>query len=175
MKLIFTLAFVLLIATGCAGNRAVTGLGIDVACQTHSKAVVPFTVATVRERIDDPSIAYSRNRSPLLNFSTIDVHIPEMHRAGNVETASVRPDPRRNFMASNYAPLPDRQATVRELDRQLASRPAAQREIFVLSTAITTTLPRDFSVMRRLSMTMMSLRCLFIFHGRRLRPLHAIL
>jgi esterase/lipase superfamily enzyme len=131
LKQIFTLAFVLLVAAGCAGNRAVTGLGMDVADRAHSGAVVPFTVATVRERVDDPSIAYSRDRSQVLNFSTIDVHIPEMHRPGNVETASVKPDPRRNFIASNYAPLRDRQAMIAELNRRLASRPAAKREIFI--------------------------------------------
>ncbi|MBQ0708118.1 MULTISPECIES: alpha/beta fold hydrolase [unclassified Ochrobactrum] len=131
MKQVFILAFVLLVAAGCAGNRAVTGLGRDVAGQARSGTVVPFAVATVRERIDDPSIAYSRNRSPILNFSTIDVHIPEIHRPGNVETASVKPAPRRHFTASNYAPLPDRRAMIAELNRRLASRPASQREIFV--------------------------------------------
>lgn len=131
LKQVFILAFVLLVVAGCAGNRAVTGLGTDVVDRAHSRAVVPFTVATVRERVGDPSIAYSRNRSEVLNFSTIDVHIPETHRPGTVETASVKPDPRRNFIASNYVLLPDRQAMIAELNRRLASRPASQREIFI--------------------------------------------
>jgi esterase/lipase superfamily enzyme len=131
LKQVFILALVLLGTAGCAGNRAVTGLGRDVAGETHSGAVVPFAVATVRERLDDPAIAYSRDRSQTLKLSTIDVHIPEMHRPGNVETSSVNPDPRRHFMASNYVPLQDRRTMVAELNRRLASRSAAQREIFI--------------------------------------------
>ncbi|HHV67634.1 MAG TPA: hypothetical protein GXX48_08335, partial [Ochrobactrum intermedium] len=104
LKQVFILALVLLGTAGCAGNRAVTGLGRDVAGETHSGAVVPFAVATVRERLDDPAIAYSRDRSQTLKLSTIDVHIPDMHRPGNVETSSVNPDPRRHFTASNYVP-----------------------------------------------------------------------
>lgn len=130
MKPLFIFALILHLITGCAG-RAVTGLGSAASDHGNARSVIPFLVSTVREPTDQSSIAYSRTRSPDLNFSEIDVRIPKMHRPGSVETASSRPDPNRNFTASNYAPLSDNSAMIAELNRRLASRPPAQREVFV--------------------------------------------
>ena len=130
MKQLFIFALILHVAAGCAG-RAVTGLETAASDGANARSVVSFLVATVRERTDQSSIAYSRSRSEDLIFSEIDVRIPAQHRAGSVETASSRPDPKRHFTATNYAPLPDDAAMIAELNRRLASRPVAQREAFI--------------------------------------------
>jgi len=130
LKQLFIFALILHVAAGCAG-RAVTGLGSTAPDDASARSIVPFLVSTVRDRADQPSVAYSRTRSEGLNFSEIDVRIPAMHRPGSVETSSSKPDPKRNFTASNYAPLPDSSAMIAELNRRLASRPAAQREVFI--------------------------------------------
>ncbi|GAA5628589.1 hypothetical protein Brsp05_03888 [Brucella sp. NBRC 12953] len=123
-------ALFLLIVSGCAGNRAVTGLDTS-APQNQGGAVVSLNVAGVRQRDDQPSIAYSRVRAPGLNLSRIRVHIPPGHRPGNVETSSVRPDPQIHFRASDYQPIADRAAMIRALNQQLSARAPEQREIFI--------------------------------------------
>ncbi|WP_084479965.1 alpha/beta hydrolase [Brucella pseudogrignonensis] len=123
-------AIFLLIVSGCAGNRAVTGLDHP-APQDQSGAVVSLNIASVRQRDDQPSVAYSRARAPALNLSRIRVHVPPAHRPGNVETSSVRPDPQIHFRASDYQPIADRAAMIRTLNQQLSERAPEQREIFI--------------------------------------------
>lgn len=131
MKQFLFVAVILSLVTGCAGNRAVTGIGHTKTVLSKPLAVVPFTVATVRERTDDLSLAYTRNRSDDLNLSTMDVNIPPMHRPGNVETSSHTPNLETDFTVSNYHRLSNRAAMINELNQQLASRPPSQREIFI--------------------------------------------
>ncbi|TNV12528.1 alpha/beta fold hydrolase [Ochrobactrum teleogrylli] len=119
------------VVVGCAGPRAVTGLGTAEQSYSRSGDVVPLMVATVRDRSDDPEIAYTRARSDVLMFSTIDVRIPHNHRPGSVETSASRPDPRRQFSATNYLSLSNGEAMVREINRRLSERPASQREVFI--------------------------------------------
>lgn len=130
MKQRLIVALFLLIVTGCAGNRAVTGLDHP-APPGQSAAVVALNVASVRQRDDRPSIAYARARAPALSLSSIRVHIPSNHRPGNVETSSVRPDPQSHFRASDYQPIADPAAMIRTLNQQLAERAPEQREIFI--------------------------------------------
>ncbi len=124
-------ALLLSLVTGCAGGRAVTGLDGAAHQPDRSGAVVPLNVASVRQRDANRAIAYSRARDETLNLSTIRVHVPPNHRAGNVETSSVRPDPQIHFRASDYQPVADQAAMLRALNQQLSQRAPEQREIFI--------------------------------------------
>lgn len=131
MQQFLSFVFAILLVTGCAGNRAVTGIAHTKTVSSSPLSVVPFVVATVRQRTDDLSLAYTRDRSENLNLSTMDVNIPPMHRAGNVETSSSTPNLKVDFTASNYHRLSGRGAMISSLNQQLASRPPSQREIFI--------------------------------------------
>lgn len=131
MQQFLSFVFAILLVTGCAGNRAVTGIAHTKTVSSSPLSSVPFVVATVRQRSDDLSLAYTRDRSDNLNLSTTDVNIPPMHRTGNVETSSGTPNLKVDFTASNYHRLSGRAAMINALNQQLASRPPSQREIFV--------------------------------------------
>jgi esterase/lipase superfamily enzyme len=131
MKHFLAVVLALQMITGCAGSRAVTGLGADQDVAVNPEHVVPLLVATVRARSDDPRTAYARQRADEVQFSRIDVNIPRQHRPGRVETAASAPDPERHFTAANYARLSDGQHMVDEINRRLALRPPGQRELFI--------------------------------------------
>lgn len=118
-------------SVGCAGPRAVTGLGTVDNKGAQRSSLVPLLVATTRERAEDPEIAYSRSRADALMFSSIDVRIPDTHRSGDVPTSSAQPDPRRQFTAANYQVIPNADAFVREMNAQLMNRSEPQREVFI--------------------------------------------
>lgn len=120
----------LLMIAGCAKNRASTGLGTTAAYVATSSSV-PFLVATVRQAADQTNTLYTRARANQLNLSTINVRIPEFHRAGTVETAPRNPDPRRNFTAFGYKKVPSQSEALRELNERLESRLPSQREVFL--------------------------------------------
>ncbi|MCV9909725.1 alpha/beta fold hydrolase [Brucella sp. HL-2] len=131
MRLTFAFMLGLQILTGCSGPRAVTGLGTTTSGYANSTEIVPLLIATARSRSDDTAIIYSRSRSEDVNFSTIDVAIPQKHRKGNVETSSSSPDPRRHFSAVNYSKLADGQAMIGKINDRLSLRPSSQRELFI--------------------------------------------
>ncbi|MBA8841929.1 alpha/beta fold hydrolase [Ochrobactrum sp. RH2CCR150] len=118
-------------SVGCAGPRAVTGLGTVDNKGAQRSSLIPLLVATTRERVEDPEIAYSRSRADALMFSSIDVRIPDAHRPGDVPTSSAQPDPRRQFTAANYQVIPNADAFVREMNAQLMMRSESQREVFI--------------------------------------------
>lgn len=126
------LALLVLALCGCAGPRAVTGLDQHPARQTEVRNdIVPFLVATARMPSDDRQSLYTRERSPSVNFSQIDVAIPKTHRPGQVETASSSADPSRHFTARNYRRIADREAFRNILNARLAQRPPSKREVFI--------------------------------------------
>ena len=131
MKQFLALVLGLQILVGCAGPRAITGLGSEASDHGQVNGMVPLIVTTVRQRSGDLDVAYTRHRSDELKYASVDVRIPKGHRPGNVETSSTSPDARRHFTALNYSPIPDEKAMVRELNRRLLRRPASQREIFI--------------------------------------------
>lgn len=131
MKVALVIIVALQMVIGCAGPRAVTGLGSTQTVGTNYNDVIPLLIATARTRSDDLNIAYSRGRSDEVNFSTVDVVIPKMHRSGNVETSSSVPDPRRHFSAIDYSKIANDQAMINEINRRLSPRPVSQREIFI--------------------------------------------
>ncbi len=136
------LLFVLLLA-GC-GGRAVLGLDAHDVLQasaavpapvindkTGPKAVIPIFVATSRARSNNLALPYSSERSPTLNFARVDVGIPPNHKNGEVEKASVKPDPARNFVATSFQPYPSGQVFIDRINAELARRPEDKREIFI--------------------------------------------
>ncbi|MCX7304018.1 MAG: alpha/beta fold hydrolase [Hyphomicrobiales bacterium] len=129
-KQLFSVLLMMALLAGCGGSRAV--LGLDGApSQSESGAVVPVYVATNRARSDNLSLPYSAERSQTLNFAEFDIGIPKNHRPGDVEAASGRPDPARNFAARSYRQISDRQQFVRQLDAALLARAPEDREIFI--------------------------------------------
>jgi esterase/lipase superfamily enzyme len=128
------LAILLAVASyGCAGSRAVTGLGQHPPQQTdtHNQTMIPFLVATTREPSNGLEPPYVRDRSLDVSFSQIDVNVPSTHRPGRVETASNSPDPNRHFTARNFRQIADREAFKRVLNARLAQGPPSQREVFI--------------------------------------------
>lgn len=131
LKHVIMFVFILHLASGCAGNRAVTGLESATPESKFPQTVVPLLVTTVREPTDEANIAYSGTRSTRLNFSEVDVRIPATHRPGSVDTSSSRPEVTRHFTAFNYKPLQDSSAFVGELNRRIANSSVAKSEAFI--------------------------------------------
>lgn len=95
------------------------------------KAVVPVYVATSRQAQDDYSQPYGSKRSKDLNYSRVDVGIPQEHEKGLVETNGYKPDLKKYFSAVALQKYDDRSAFKKQLNAALDKKPKGKREIFL--------------------------------------------
>ncbi len=138
------LAFVSVILSGCTGARAVLWHGPNsspasvaagnaaIAKPAQPEAIVPVYVATSRQRDDNNfSLPYNEKRSPKLNFSRVDVGIPEAHVKGAVEKTGYKPDPAKHFAAVSFQPYDNSQVFVQQLNKALDQRAPKDQELLI--------------------------------------------
>jgi esterase/lipase superfamily enzyme len=115
-----------LILVGCGGHRTEELLG---------SAVVPVAVsqisgnhsifiATTRKRSDDPNKVFDGERSATLNFARVNVTVPAIHKAGQIERKSrgKSDDPSKYFMASEVVGYPTAPKFSKALSADIAAR-----------------------------------------------------
>lgn len=129
-------------SVGCSAPRhlvGVTSQSPDAQPSTGGRTHRIF-IATTRAPSADPKEFFSGNRSMNLNFATVDVHIPPVHRAGSVERPrSLPPNPEEHFVIFNPQTLTNT-AFRAEAEDQVRGRSWSQRKILLWVHGYNTTL-----------------------------------
>lgn len=123
------LAPLALALAGCAGE--IRNLAVTDHRPADIAGTVRVFVATTRERADKP-LYFNGERGPKLAFAKLDVTVPRAHRPGELELPSVggRVDPAQHFAVADVERL-DLAPVVAQVKRELARRPAAERDVLV--------------------------------------------
>ncbi|RYH06932.1 alpha/beta hydrolase [Tropicimonas sp. IMCC6043] len=124
-------------ATACSAPRHFVGVGpaSEVAGRSHT-----IYIATVRAPATDPTVFFSGERSPRINFATVNVHIPPNHVIGQLELPrSLPPDPERHFVIKDPQIL-DEAGFRSVVGADARSRPRGQRDALMWIHGFNTTL-----------------------------------
>lgn len=128
------LLIMLLWLAGCGGPpSALIGVEgkIDAASVPGVSKVEVF-VATSRAPSDDANTLFSGERSTSVAFAHVTVFIPPNHEIGKIErTTQLPPDPRQNFVIADPVVFTNKADFVRDVDRDLAARPPADRNVLI--------------------------------------------
>lgn len=90
-----------------------------------------FIVST-RQASEVVGAFYSGERAPDLGLASVDVTVPPIHVAGQLERAKrLPPDPRTEFAVVDPAVYRNEAAFIAEIDRELAARPPKERRILL--------------------------------------------
>lgn len=90
-----------------------------------------FIMAT-RQASEVVGALFSAERAPELGLASVDVTIPPTHVPGQLERPlRLPPDPRTEFTVINPATYETDAAFIREINRELASRPPGKREVLL--------------------------------------------
>jgi esterase/lipase superfamily enzyme len=117
--------------TACA-SRPESGFLSPVAERAMGTNEHTLLVATTRERDARPGTLFNGERSPLLDYATITMSLPQNHVTGNIEWPTTPPgDPTSDFVVHSEAYLDGDKEFVRALDAQLAMRPRGNRKVLV--------------------------------------------
>lgn len=92
---------------------------------------VRIFVATTRESSSEPQY-FSGERGPRLAFAQLDITVPRSHQAGELELpdSGSASDPARHFAVTSIQRL-DLPPIVAEVRREIARRPASERDVLV--------------------------------------------
>ncbi|GAB5375017.1 MAG: alpha/beta hydrolase [Acuticoccus sp.] len=119
---------------GCGGPpSALVGLegSVDPATVPGASKVEVF-VATSRAPSEDAHTLFSGERSSTVAFAHLTVWIPPNHQTGQIErTKTLPPDPRTDFVITNPLVFDKQAEFVRDVDRDLATRPPADRNVLI--------------------------------------------
>lgn len=143
MARILVLAFVSMMLSGCLDSRAVLWHGpnatpasvaaANAAINKPAKpeAIIPVYVATSRQRDTSYSMPYNSKRSKNLNFSRVDVGIPEAHVKGVVEKTAYKPDPAKHFAAVSFQPFANSIVFLDQINDALDKHPENEKELLI--------------------------------------------
>lgn len=89
-------------------------------------------IMTTRAASEVVGAFFSGLRAPALGLASVDVTVPPTHVVGQLERSrSLPPDPRKYFTVIDPVIYPDRRDFVSQIDRELATRPAAERKVLL--------------------------------------------
>jgi esterase/lipase superfamily enzyme len=89
-------------------------------------------VATTRQRDDRPGTLFNGERAVPVSHAKIEVSVPPAHKSGEIEWPDTpQGDPKQHFVVRQAGYLEGEKAFVRELNAQLAKRPAGKRNVFI--------------------------------------------
>jgi esterase/lipase superfamily enzyme len=125
------LAMLLVLAlSACAPRGEVTMADLPPA-QAALVTEVPLFMASTRMRAALPAL-YGSKRAGATDYARFVISIPPAHQPGEIEWPGPRqPDPLQHFLTVGSSHYDTGAAFVREIDRELARQPAAQRDVVV--------------------------------------------
>ncbi|KRE08568.1 hypothetical protein ASE61_03050 [Bosea sp. Root670] len=125
---VFLLVLLLPLALAACGTPRV--LELSSAPKAEVAGTVQIYVATTREASAQP-VYFSGERGPKLSFARLDITVPRNHKPGELELPDSGPgDPAKHFTATNLQKL-DLAPIVSDVRKELARRPASQRDVLV--------------------------------------------
>jgi esterase/lipase superfamily enzyme len=117
---------------GACASRPESGYLAPVATAAPGASDLTFLIASTRERDPRPGTLYNGERSSSISYAMATVSIPPNHVAGAIEWGSVAPgDPNSNFVVRQESYLDGDAEFLRELNAQLARRPAGSRKVIL--------------------------------------------
>lgn len=124
-----------LVAAGCASQRPVTGALVATQAPATGAREHAILIATTRARDTSAGTYFSGERTASddgIDFARATISIPPEHKDGAIEWPRRFPgDPAKQFVTRSAGYLDDEAAFQAALRRQLANRPADERDILV--------------------------------------------
>ena len=125
LKRIVAVVFGLFIA-GCAGPQTPELLGSTIVAAQVTKIAGNYSIfiATTRKKSDDPNRVFDGERSATLNYARVNVTVPAIHQAGQIERRSYgkSDDPAKYFMASEVVGYDTQPKFASALSADIAAR-----------------------------------------------------
>ena len=125
MRVLFQLVFVLLIAAACSDRTRILVAPEAAEIGTVEKAFV----ATLRAPTD--AGWFGGDRADALSYLDVDVAIPPDHNGGKIRVNHSRVAPKHFFTFTSRNDHKDRNGFVAALKRELASKPAGERDLML--------------------------------------------
>lgn len=131
----------MLVLAGCGGRPGPGSLAIATTSAPGASEHI-ILVATTREKDDRPGTYFNGERADQLNYAEAVVSVPPQHQKGQIEWPSEPPgDPGKDMVLKSASYLDGEERFRQALKAQLASRPPANREVFLFIHGYNTRFP----------------------------------